>query len=69
MIAISAEEKKIIAEKYPETHMRRTVKQKSNRGHYYCEESRNVMNLLRKLRAVPREGGKGGRDQKKTGGN
>ena len=52
MINITQEEKKIIAEKYPETHIRRTVQQKSKRHRYYMEESRNAMRLLRLLRGM-----------------
>lgn len=50
MIAISAKEKEIIAEKMPKLHIRRTVKQKSKRHRYYMEESRGAMRLLRDLR-------------------
>lgn len=50
MVAINAQEKEIIAERLPKTHIRRTVKQKSKRHHYYVEESREVMRILRSLR-------------------
>ena len=50
MIAISKDEKKIISEKFPNVHIVRTMKQKSKRHHYYCEENRAVMNLIRKMR-------------------
>lgn len=50
MIAITAKEKEIIAEALPKVHIRRTVKQKSNRHKYYMEESRAAMKLLNKLR-------------------
>lgn len=50
MIIISAREKEIIAERLPNVHIRRTVKQKSKRHRYYMEESRNAMRLLRDLR-------------------
>jgi len=50
VIAINAKEKEIIAERLPETHIRRTVKQKSKRHRYYAEESRGVMRILRSLR-------------------
>ena len=50
LIAISAKEKQIIAEQYPEVHIRRTVKQKSKRHHYYMEENKNAMRTLKSLR-------------------
>lgn len=50
MIAISAKEKDIIVEKIPKIHIRRTVKQKSNRHRYYMEESKGAMRLLKDLR-------------------
>lgn len=50
MIAISKDEKKIISEKFPNVHIVRTMKQKSKRHRYYCEENRAVMNLIRKMR-------------------
>lgn len=51
MIAISANEKNVIAKKYPDVHIRRTVKQKSKRHHYYMEEARKAMRLLNSLRS------------------
>lgn len=50
MIAISAKEKEIIAEKLPNVHIRRTVRQKSKRHKYYMEESKSAMRLLNDLR-------------------
>lgn len=50
VIAINAEERKIITERLPDIHVRRTVKQKSKRHRYYVEESRDVMRILRLLR-------------------
>lgn len=50
MIEISRAEKDIISEKCPNAHIVRTMKQHSSRGHYFCEESRKVMRLLRELR-------------------
>lgn len=50
MIAITAEEKKIIHEQYPEVHIVRTMKQDSKRHHYYMTEDKKPMKLLRKLR-------------------
>ena len=50
MIAINAYEKDAIREKFPHVHIVRTMKQDSKRHHYYCEESRGVMNMLRQMR-------------------
>lgn len=51
MITITSQEKEIIAERMPNVHIRRTVKQKSKRHKYYMEENRNAMRLLKELRA------------------
>ena len=50
MIAITAEEKKIIKEQYPDVHIVRTMKQDSKRHHYYMTEDKKPMKLLRRLR-------------------
>lgn len=50
MIEINRAEKDIISEKCPNAHIVRTMKQHSGRGHYFCEESRKVMKLLKELR-------------------
>lgn len=50
MIAINKAEKEAIAERFPEVHIVRTMKQKSKRHHYYCEETRPVMRFLRQMR-------------------
>lgn len=50
MITITSQEKEIIAERMPNVHIRRTVKQKSKRHKYYMEENRNAMRLLKELR-------------------
>lgn len=51
MITITSQEKEIIAERMPNVHIRRMVKQKSKRHKYYMEENRNAMRLLKELRA------------------
>ena len=51
MIAITKPEKEIIAQQFPHVHIVRTMKQKSKRHHYYCEEHPRVMSLLQQLRA------------------
>lgn len=62
MISINKEEAKILRESLPGVHIVRTMKQKSKRGHYYCEESRRAINFISALRA-------NGGDVKKAGGN
>lgn len=52
MIAISKEEKDVISKRFPNIHIVRTMRQKSKRHHYFCEESRGVMNYLRKVRDI-----------------
>ena len=62
MILINKEEKNAIHERFPNVHIVRTMKQKSKRHRYYCEESRGVLNLLRELRGgQPANGGEDGR--------
>lgn len=51
MILITKEEKEAISKLYPEAHIVRTMRQKSKRHRYYCEESRGVMNYLSQTRA------------------
>lgn len=63
MIAINKSEKDEIVARFPNVHIVRTMKQKSKRHHYYCEESKPVMRYLGKLRGVnyvndKREGGR-----------
>lgn len=50
MIAISLQEKEEIRKQYPNVNITRTMKQDSKRHHYYMEEAKGPMNLLRKLR-------------------
>lgn len=50
MIAIDKAEKDAIRAKFPKVHIVRTMKQKSKRHHYYCEESKGVMKYLNQLR-------------------
>ena len=50
MIAITADEKKIIHEQYPDVHIVRTMKQDSKRHHYYMTEDKTPMKLRRRLR-------------------
>lgn len=50
MVEINRHERDAIIEKYPGVHIVGTMKQRSGRGRYYCEESKKVMRLLRELR-------------------
>lgn len=50
MIAVTKAEKDLILKRFPYVHIVRTMKQKSKRHRYYCEEQRPVMNYLNKLR-------------------
>lgn len=59
MIAISEKEKEVIVKRLPGVHIVRTMKQRSKRHHYYCEETAKVMKLLRQMR--------GGADDQKVG--
>ena len=54
MVIITDQEKEIIAERMPNVHIRRTVKQKSKRHRYYMEENKNAMSLLKELRVTQR---------------
>ena len=50
MIAISKQEKEAIVKRFPKAHIVRTMKHKSKRHHYYCEESKGVMRYLDEVR-------------------
>ena len=52
MIAINKAEKELIAERFPNAHIVRTMKSKSKRHRYYCEENRQVINFLNKQRGI-----------------
>ena len=51
LIAINKEEKDAVLAKFPNVHIVRTMKQKSKRHRYYCEESRGVMKLIENMRS------------------
>lgn len=53
LIKINAAEKQAISRKFPHVHIVRTVKGDSKRHHYYCEEQRDAMRFLKKLRGEP----------------
>lgn len=50
MIAITKEEKNVIASRYPKVHIVRTMRQKSKRHKYYCVETKAVLKLLEEMR-------------------
>ena len=50
MVSISKEETKQIRKLFPNAHIVRTMKNKSKRHRYYCEESRGVKRYLDKVR-------------------
>ncbi len=50
MISITKDEKKIIAEQFPDVHIVRTMKNDSNRHHYFMEEYGEPLKLLHTLR-------------------
>lgn len=50
MTIINKEERNVIAQRFPDVSIVRTMKGDSKRGHYYLEERRDVMNFLRAYR-------------------
>lgn len=50
MVLINKKEAKEIRERYPDVAIKRTCKQKSQRGRYYCEENPDAMRFLNKFR-------------------
>lgn len=50
MIAISKEEAQVIRERFPNVHIVRTMRQRSNRHRYYCEEQRGVIRAINNMR-------------------
>lgn len=57
MVAITKAEKEALHAAYPHAHIVRTMKQKSKRHHYYCEETERVMRFLDELRGRPSQAG------------
>lgn len=51
MVLISKEEKEKISRRFPRVHIARTMKQKSKRHKYYCEENRAAMRYLDEIRS------------------
>lgn len=52
MVAINKAEAEAIRAQFPEVHIVRTMKQKSKRHRYYCEESKLAMRFLNRLRGI-----------------
>ena len=50
MISINKSEAKALRESLLNVRIVRTMKQKSKRGHYFCEETRQAMYFLKNLR-------------------
>jgi hypothetical protein len=50
MIAINKSEKEAISKRFPDVHIVRTMKQKSKRHRYYCEENPAVLRFLNRAR-------------------
>lgn len=50
MIAVTKAEKEAISQRFPHAHIVRTMKQKSKRHHYYCEETKQILRFLEQLR-------------------
>lgn len=55
MFVISKEEAEVIREKCPDVHIKRTMKQRSRRGKYFCEETVSAIRVIKGLRAAPDE--------------
>lgn len=67
MVEINKEEAMAIRERFPNAGITRTMKQKSKRHKYYCEESRKVMQFLNRLREPEKYAkGRGEAGHKKT---
>ena len=63
MIAVSKEESLLIRDRFPNVKIIRTMKQRSKRHKYYCEEAREVMRFINSIRIDsyeydPRRGGR-----------
>lgn len=68
MIAINKDEAMEVRKRCPNAHIRRTMRQKSKRHHYFVEETREVMAVIRAKRGIketrPRQN-----NNKRRGGN
>lgn len=51
MLHISKEEAAILRSRCPHVHIKRTMKQKSHRGNYFCEETSAAIRVIREIRS------------------
>lgn len=52
MISINKAEKEAIRERFPNVFIIRTMKHRSKRHHYFCEEDRRVIRFLNERRGL-----------------
>jgi len=52
MVLITKEEKDAILTRFPKVNIVRTMKQRSKRHRYYCEEAPGIVRYLNQLRRV-----------------
>ena len=57
MVLITKPEKEAILEKFPKVNIVRTMRQRSKRHRYYCEEAPQVMRFLNTLRGKGNDNG------------
>lgn len=50
MVRVTKVEKEAILKSFPNAHIRRTMKRKSERHHYFCEESEKIIEFLNAYR-------------------
>lgn len=50
MVRVTKNEKEAILKSFPNAHIRRTMKCKSERHHYFCEESEKIIEFLNAYR-------------------
>ena len=53
MFHVTKEEAAVIRERCPHVNIVRTMKQKSKRGNYFCEETAAAIRVIRELRSEP----------------
>ena len=69
MVVITKEEAMEIKKRFPNVHIVRTMKHKSNRHRYYCEENWKVMRFLNEKRGLIPENESGRRQNGDRYGN
>lgn len=50
MVRVTKNEKEAILKSFPNAYIRRTMKRKSERHHYFCEESEKIIEFLNAYR-------------------